>query len=173
MTPPPPPPKHSSHTSLYATVDESGPKRTVLCNIQEYAPVCSGQCKSPKHPADSGIGQSPCDTSIPSDMRRPFIPATVLGETFNCAKRFAVVWEEGTAQGLFDKEPAPPPLEIQNSTAPPSTTGDPTEAGVFNGSNQEEDIALVRNQGLEVDDEMEPSPENFSLVYTTDYDTLF
>ena len=71
--------------------------------------------------------------------------------------------EEGPAEGLFDKEPDPPPPEIQNSTTPPSSPGDPIEAGVFNTFIWAEEISLVRNQGLEVDDEMEPSPDNVTF----------
>ena len=102
-----------------------------------------------------------------------FSPATIPGETFHCAKRFMVVWEEGPAEGLFGKEPAPPPPEIHNSTAPPSAPGDPIEAGIFNASNQAEDIALISNQGLEVDDDMEPAPKNVPLVENPAADTLF
>ena len=58
-------------------------------------------------------------------------------------------------------------------TAPPYSPGDPTEAGIFNASNWAEDIALVRNQGLEIDDDMEPDPENVSSVYTPAYYMLF
>ena len=83
-----------------------------------------------------------------------FYSTTVPGETFHCANMFAVVWEGGEAEGLVGKEPSPPPPDIQNFTAPPSVPGDPVEAGVFNASNQAEDIALVSNQGLEVDYEM-------------------
>ena len=84
-----------------------------------------------------------------------------------------VVREEGTAKGLFDKEPAPLPPEIQNSTSPPSAPGEPIEAGVFNASNRAEYIALVRNQGLEGDDDMGPAPENFPSVDTPAADTMF
>ena len=83
-----------------------------------------------------------------------FSSATVPGETFHCAKRFAVIQEEGPAEGLFEKDPAPPQLYIQNLTAPPSAPGDPIEDGVFNAFNWAEDISLFRNQGLEVDDDM-------------------
>ena len=58
-------------------------------------------------------------------------------------------------------------------TAPPSDPGDPIEAGYFNASNRAEYIALVRNQGLEVDDDMELAPDNVHLVHTPDADTLF
>ena len=102
-----------------------------------------------------------------------FYSATVSGDTFYCAKSFTVVREEGPAEGLFDKDPAHPPPEIQNSTAPPSAPGDPIEAGVFNTFNWTEDISLVRNQGLEVDDEVVPAPDNVPLVNTPVADTLF
>ena len=58
-------------------------------------------------------------------------------------------------------------------TAPPYAPGEPIEAGVFNTSNQAEDIALVRNKVTEVDDGMEPAPENVPLVDTPAADTLF
>ena len=51
-------------------------------------------------------------------------------------------------------------------TAPPSAPGDPIEAGVFNTSYRAEDISLVRNQGLEVDDDMELAPDNVPLDET-------
>ena len=98
---------------------------------------------------------------------------TIPGETFHCAKSFAVIREEGTDKGLFDKELGPPPSEIKNSTAPPSSPGEPIEAGVLNAFNQAEEIALVRNQGLEVDYDMETDPDNVSLVETNSADTLF
>ena len=58
-------------------------------------------------------------------------------------------------------------------TAPSSAPGDPIEADVFNASNRTEGINLVSNQGLEVDDDMEPAPENVPLVDTPTADTLF
>ena len=64
--------------------------------------------------------------------------ATILRDTFHFFKRFAVVREEGPAEGLFDKEPGPPPPEIHNLTVPPSSPGYPIEAGVLNTSNREE-----------------------------------
>ena len=38
-----------------------------------------------------------------------FSSHTAPGETFHCDKRFVVAQEEGPYEGLFDKEPAPPP----------------------------------------------------------------
>ena len=102
-----------------------------------------------------------------------FSYATIPGDTFHCSKRFVGVRYEGPDYGLFDKEPAPTPPEIQNSTTPPSAPGDPIEAGVFNAYNWAEDIACVMNQGLEVNDDMEPLPKNIPLVDTSDADTLF
>ena len=65
-----------------------------------------------------------------------FYSATVPGENFHCAKIFAVVQEEDPDKGLFDKEPALPPPEIHNLTAPPSAPGDPIEAGILNAYNR-------------------------------------
>ena len=101
-----------------------------------------------------------------------FSSVTIPRDTFHCTKRIPVVQEEGPAEGLFYKETAPPPPEIQNSTTPPSDPGNPIESGVFNPSNWAEDIALFRNQVLEVDDDMEPYPDNVTLVYTPAADTL-
>ena len=84
-----------------------------------------------------------------------------------------VVWEEGPAEGSFYKDPAPPPPEIQILAAPLSAPGDHIEAVVFKVSNQAEDVTLVRNQGLDVDYDMEPSPKNVPLVDTPAADTLF
>ena len=75
-----------------------------------------------------------------------FSSAVISGEKLHCSKRFAVVHKEGPSEGLSEKEPAPPPPEIQNSSAPPYAPEDPIEAGVFNASNWTEDIALVRNR---------------------------
>ena len=102
-----------------------------------------------------------------------FPSANVPGETLYCANIFVVVREEGEAEGLFEKEPAPPPPEIHNLTAPSSAPGYHVEAGVFNAFDWAEDIFLVRNQWLEVDDDMVPSPDDFPLVDTTTSDTLF
>ena len=42
-----------------------------------------------------------------------------------------------------------------------------------NSSNQVEYIALFRNQVLEMDNDMEPSPDNVPLLDTPDAETLF
>ena len=102
-----------------------------------------------------------------------FSSTTITGETFNCAKRYAVVREEGRAEVLFDKETSPPSPEIQISTAPQSAPGDPIKASVFNTSNWAEDFDLVRNQGLEVYDDMETDRKNVTLFESPAADTLF
>ena len=102
-----------------------------------------------------------------------FSSVTINRENLNCAKRFAVVREEGPAGGLFYKDPAPPPPDIQNSTTPPSDPGDPIDSGVFNASNWAEEIALVSNQGQKVNDYMKSAPENVPLGDTPAADTLF
>ena len=102
-----------------------------------------------------------------------FSSETITRETFHFTKRFAVVREEGIAEGLFDKEPDPTPPEIHNSSAPPSTPGDHIEAGVFNASNREEDISLVRNEGLEVDNDMKPAPKSVPSFDTPAAETIF
>ena len=102
-----------------------------------------------------------------------FSSATVPRETLHFSKSFTVVWEDIPSEDLFEKEPAPPPSEIQNSTATPSALGDHIQAGVFNASNRSEYISLVGNQGLYVDDNLEPAPNNVPLVDTPAADTLF
>ena len=145
-----------------------GPKSTVFCAPQEAALICSDQCTFTKCPADAAIGQFPCDSSIPSEMLKPFIRIRFLlfcdhylGDLLLCQ---AVVWEEGTSEGLFEKEYDTPPPEIHNSTTPPSSQEYLIEDGIFNASNQAEDIVIVMNQGLEVDDNIRPAPKNVPLV---------
>ena len=83
-----------------------------------------------------------------------FSSVTNYGDTFHFAKRFMVVWEEWPDAGLFDKNPASPPPEIQDSTSPPSASGGSIEAGVFNTSNWGKYIDLVSNWVHEVDYDM-------------------
>ena len=84
-----------------------------------------------------------------------------------------VVREEGPDEGLFEKEHDPPPPNIHNSNAPSYAPGDPIKADILNAPNWSEDIAFIRNQELEVDDEMDTSPNNIKLVDTPATDTLF
>ena len=43
-----------------------------------------------------------------------FSSVTVPGDIFHCVNRYAVVREEGPAEGLFEKDPEPPPPETHN-----------------------------------------------------------
>ena len=54
-----------------------------------------------------------------------------------------------------------------------SDPGEPIEAGIFNAYNRLEEITLVRNQGMEVDDDMEPVPENVPLAENPYSETQF
>ena len=65
-------------------------------------------------------------TNLFSYLPQPFL---VRPSILTRGLRVAVVREDITPEGLFDKEPAPPPHEIQISTSPPSALGDPIEAG--------------------------------------------
>ena len=67
----------------------------------------------------------------------------------------------------------PPPPDIHNSTSQPSAPGEPIEDCIFNASNQAEDISFFSNKGLEVEDDMEPAPDNITLVDNPADDTLF
>ena len=96
-----------------------------------------------------------------------FFSSTIFpGEISHCPKRFVVIQEEGIYEGLFDKEPVTTPLEIHNSTAPPSAPGEPIEAGVFNASNWVEEMYFICDKGMKVDDDMEPAPKNVPLLDT-------
>jgi hypothetical protein len=63
---------------------------------------------------------------------------------------------------------AEPSTEAASADAiPERTTGDPIDISVFAPTgNRAEDIAAVRNQGLAVDDDNEPAPENISDANT-------
>ena len=54
-----------------------------------------------------------------------------------------------------------------------STPGHPIESVVFNASNWAEDISLVSNEVLEVDYDMEPAPNNVTLVETPAAETMY
>ena len=83
-----------------------------------------------------------------------FSSANVPRETLHCANSFTVFGEDGPSEVLLEKDPASPPSYIQNWNAPTSAPGESIEAVIFNASNQTEHIALVTNQGLEVDDDI-------------------
>ena len=91
-----------------------------------------------------------------------FRSETIPGVDLNCATRFCVVVEEGPPDRLYSTH-AP---QGQQAQAPVNTTeqetpGDPIDVAVFAPTgNHAEDIATARTQGLTVDDDNEPAPEN-------------
>jgi hypothetical protein len=80
-----------------------------------------------------------------------------------CAERYAKVTVEGEADGFFDKV-----TDLPMFTNAPSFSVDdlckPIDVSLLDmggkGSSRSEDIALARSQGLDVDDDNEPAPEN-------------
>ena len=81
----------------------------------------------------------------------------------SAARRFVVVVEQGPDAGLWDSREdnvnsaGLPPLESQLPMAATTEIDD----AIFRGSgSRAEDIAMVRNQGFDVDDDNKPVPEN-------------
>ena len=90
-----------------------------------------------------------------------FSSASIPNIEVPAARRFVVVVEQGPDKGLWD--------EVANNPAPgnpPLPDGDadhipiPIENEIFNLRGTAEDIAMVRNQGFDVDDDNEPVPKN-------------
>ena len=79
------------------------------------------------------------------------------GTEVYCVKRWARVINEGGEEHLFDIEVKSRETVVRDGGANEST---PVDFDVTNVGNRFEDIALVRAQGLHVDDDNEPAPEN-------------
>ena len=85
-----------------------------------------------------------------------------------CVKRWAKVNIEGGAEHFFD-----------SNTVSATETGDTIESeliveidpSVLHAGNRAEDIALVRAQGLMVDDDNDPAPENIPDLNAPEADT--
>ena len=77
------------------------------------------------------------------------------GEGIYCAIRYANIQAEGDPNDFFDVAAAPAPA----AAAEPQQNND-IETEVLRAGNNAEDIALVRGQGLDVDDDNDPAPEN-------------
>jgi hypothetical protein len=79
-----------------------------------------------------------------------------------CAEQYAKVKVEGEPDGFFDKKTDLPII----ANAPTFSVNDidkPIDASVIDKmsrSTRSEDIALARGQGLDVDDDNKPAPEN-------------
>ena len=81
---------------------------------------------------------------------------TIPGE-LHVASRWCVVKAQGHPDSFWDEVPVEPRASL--APAPAARVND-IEPSVFGSGNRAEDIALVRNQGLEVDDDNDPAPEN-------------
>ena len=75
-----------------------------------------------------------------------------------CAERFAKVTVEGPADGFFKKKIDLPIIANGLDYSKPPI--DLNRLDKLGGSSLSEDIALARSQGIEVDDDNEPAPEN-------------
>jgi hypothetical protein len=78
-----------------------------------------------------------------------------------CAERYAKVKVEGEPDDFFDKKVDLPII----ANAPTFSVNDiikPIDTSVIDkmGRSRSEDIALARSQGLDVDDDNKPAPEN-------------
>jgi hypothetical protein len=89
-----------------------------------------------------------------------FSSASIPDVELSAARRFVLVLEEGPNDGVWE--------EVANNPAPGNPSlpdGDvdnpvPIDDAIFNLRGTAEDIAMVRNQGFDVDDDNEPVPEN-------------
>ena len=91
--------------------------------------------------------------------RKPNVSIVVKHDSFGghliyCAERYAKVKVEGEADGNFDQKVPDLPL----FTNAPNFSPDLLDMG--GSGSRSEDIALARSQGLDVDDDNEPTPEN-------------
>jgi hypothetical protein len=90
-------------------------------------------------------------------MKHPDHP----NQVFWAAKNMTVVTKEGPLNDLevINSPPSTPPTNGHDTTGD-GEQGTPIDAAVFGSGNVAEDIAFVRGQGLAVDDDNEPAPEN-------------
>ena len=86
------------------------------------------------------------------------------GIELSTTHQFIVIKEQGPEESLWDtpasNPPAPgaSPAQVAAATILPPTAIDDA---IFQASrSRAEDIAMVRNQGLDIDDDNEPVPEN-------------
>lgn len=86
------------------------------------------------------------------------------------AKRYAVVRHEGPPEGLFDDTP-----EDAVALNDDGNLVQEVDPQLYFATNRAEDIAMVRNQGYNVDDDNEPAPENIpeEAAPTIDNEGLF
>ena len=83
-------------------------------------------------------------------------PSFQGSDAIHVAKRFCVVKQEGDPQQFFDDDRVEEEVAIDDD----GNFVPEIDPEVFTASNCAEDIALLRNQGYDVDDDNEPAPEN-------------
>ena len=89
-----------------------------------------------------------------------FTSATVPNESLFASPGFVKVIEEGDKADYFEPSAtrASTPAPVPGAHEP--AEGELLDEAVFFSNNTAEDIAIVRNQGLYVDDDNAPAPEN-------------
>ena len=143
-------------------------------------PVHGRRTEVPQLHRDTAPSGSCCSALQSDDLRRKDSRLDLLrdapGETFHCAKRWAVVTKEGDQSDFFVKDEIPSPSTaggvsltgVGDGVSPTQAGGgvSPTRGGVevdpsfFGTGNQAEDIALARNMDFNVNDDNEPAEEN-------------
>ena len=92
-----------------------------------------------------------------------FRSQSIPGVELHASKRYVKVVQEGPQEHFWNVETPPnsPTHAIVNSLPGENPEGDTVEDYTFTRTgDRREDIAQVRAQGLEVDDDNEPAPEN-------------
>ena len=88
-----------------------------------------------------------------------------------CVKRWARIETEGAPEHFFERPQAMLPEDsVVARRAVLDTPVQDIESNIFHAGNCAEDIAMVRNQGLMVDDDNEPAPENIPVPGTVEVD---
>ena len=75
----------------------------------------------------------------------------------HCVQRWVKIVKEGGEDQLFESENGTTQVEGEEANATPSFELPPA---IYHATGVAEDIAMVRAQGLDVDDDNEPAPEN-------------
>ena len=92
------------------------------------------------------------------------------GTEICCVRQWVKIVQEGHQQHFFDEsntEQSNTGGAVDNFRSV-EENGDEIEATIFYANNCAEDIAMVRNQGLYVDDDNDPAPENVPTGTATD-----
>ena len=88
-----------------------------------------------------------------------FATPSIPNEEVWCAQRYCRVLDQGPPDDFFDDaRPSPPSPEV--AAAASAQDGVPIDDSIFHAGNTAEDIAVVENQGFDVDDDNRPAEEN-------------